>query len=243
VEAELQEKGLPEHALHLIRAYVELSAQPADDRLQAVLELLKYHPAAEEAVKDVSFVIEQLKGTASAWASVDVDFTLARGLDYYTGLILEVKSLETDMGSLGGGGRYDNLTGLFGLSGVPGVGISFGVERIYDVMESLQRFPASTGMSTQVLWLRMDDGLLAQVLQYAMELRQDGIATEVYPDAVKMDKQLKYADKKGIPLVLMMGSREYARQMVAMKDFRSGVQTEVPLDRLKETIRLQLAVR
>jgi len=243
VEAELQEKGLPEHALHLIRAYVELSAQPADDRLQAVLELLKHHPAAEEAVKDVSFVMEQLKGTASAWASVDVDFTLARGLDYYTGLILEVKSLETDMGSLGGGGRYDNLTGLFGLPGVPGVGISFGVERIYDVMESLQRFPASTGMSTQVLWLRMDDGLLAQVLQYAMELRQEGIATEVYPDAVKMDKQLKYADKKGIPLVLMMGSREYARQMVAMKDLRSGVQTEVPLDRLKETIRLQLAVR
>ncbi|MBX5439077.1 MAG: histidine--tRNA ligase [Thermoflavifilum sp.] len=243
VEAELQEKGIPEDARSLIREYVTLSGQAGADSLSAVLALLQHHPAAEEGVRDLAFILHQLKDSSSDRAAVQIDFTLARGLDYYTGTILEVQSEEMEMGSLGGGGRYDNLTGLFGLPDIPGVGISFGVERIYDVMEALQRFPASTGLSTQVLWLRMDDALLPEVMHYAMELRQKGIATEIYPDQVKIDKQLKYADRKGIPLVIMMGSREYQRQVVAVKDLRSGTQKDVSLSELSEVILHQLSVR
>lgn len=243
VEDELQEKGIPEDARSLIREYVTLSGQAGADSLSAVLALLQHHPAAEEGVRDLAFILHQLKDSSSDLAAVQIDFTLARGLDYYTGTILEVQSEEMEMGSLGGGGRYDNLTGLFGLPDIPGVGISFGVERIYDVMEALQRFPASTGLSTQVLWLRMDDALLPEVMHHAMELRQKGIATEIYPDQVKIDKQLKYADRKGIPLVIMMGSREYQRQVVAVKDLRSGTQKDVSLSELSEVILHQLSVR
>jgi len=239
VEAELRQRGLDDEAIKLVRAYVDLPGEPSE-AFPAVLALLRHHPDAVEGVKELEFILHHVASSLHDQAPVRVDFTLARGLDYYTGTILEVKSEELAMGSLGGGGRYDNLTGLFGLPDVPGVGISFGVDRIYDVMEALQRFPADTRQATQVLWLRMDDAWLTQALEYVMQLRAQGISAEIYPDAIKMDKQLKYASKKGIRFAVMMGSREYEQQAVSLKDLWNGQQEQVPLHELVPTIQKKI---
>ncbi|MCL6523311.1 MAG: histidine--tRNA ligase [Thermoflavifilum sp.] len=239
VESELREKGFPTEAITLIRGYLELPNTPAE-AFPAVLQLLRHHPAATDAVQDVEFILKHLSQNEPERATVQIDFTLARGLDYYTGTILEVNSEEVAMGSLGGGGRYDNLTGLFGLPDVPGVGISFGVDRIFDVMESLHRFPATTHRSTQMLWLRIDDMLMPQILEYVRQFRNQGISTEVYPDAAKIDKQLKYADRKGIPFAILLGSREYAAQVIGLKDLRHGTQEQVPLSQVMQVIRQKL---
>jgi len=156
------------------------------------------------------------------------DFTLARGLNYYTGLIFEVKAIDAQMGSIGGGGRYDDLTSLFGVPNIPGVGISFGVDRIYDVLEEKQLFPASIDQTTQVLFFNLgaDEAIVAY--QQMMVLRDKKIACEIYPEKSKFDKQFKYAEKKGIPNIIIIGTDELAKKECTIKQLTTGKQTIVP---------------
>jgi histidyl-tRNA synthetase len=163
---------------------------------------------------------------------VDLDITLARGLSYYTGMILEAKSTQVRIGSLGGGGRYDNLTGVFGLPEVSGVGFSFGIDRIFDVMEEQRLFTELHLPLTQLLITNFDEHTEKHAFKTLLELRNAGIRAELYPDRVKIKKQLNYANKKGIPFVLMIGSEELKKGVYALKDMQSGKQEELSLQAL-----------
>ena len=157
-------------------------------------------------------------------ANIELDITLARGLNYYTGAIFEVKALDWQIGSICGGGRYDNLTGIFGLPDMSGVGISFGADRIYDVLEGLDKFPAGLSSSSTLLFANMDAASAAYVLPVAASLRAAGVAVEVYPDSGKLKKQFDYADRKGIPFISICGSSEAEAGQVNIKNLASGEQ-------------------
>ncbi|HEY4651455.1 MAG TPA: His/Gly/Thr/Pro-type tRNA ligase C-terminal domain-containing protein, partial [Pontibacter sp.] len=161
---------------------------------------------------------------------LQLDVTLARGLSYYTGCIFEVKVNNVSMGSISGGGRYDNLTGMFGLPGVSGVGFSFGVDRIYDVLDELQLFPASAQLSTQVLIVQFDKESELYALPLLQKLRDAGIASELYPEAAKLKKQMSYADQKNIPFVLLIGSEEIASGQLKLRNMLTGEQHELTID-------------
>jgi histidyl-tRNA synthetase len=162
-----------------------------------------------------------------------IDFTLARGLNYYTGIIFEAKApAEVKIGSIGGGGRYDDLTGLFGVPNIPGVGISFGVDRIYDVMEELKLFPQTVEQGTKVLFFHLGQEESKTAYQLLQQLRRKGIASEIYHEQAKLDKQFKYAEKKGIPFVVIIGSKELEQKTCMVKDIRSGKQEAIALENL-----------
>ena len=169
--------------------------------------------------------------------SIELDLCLARGLNYYTGAIFEVKALDVQMGSITGGGRYDNLTGIFGLPGVSGVGISFGADRIYDVLTELDLFPKELQSTTQVLFATFGAEELRYALGWAKELRAQGIAVEVYPEPTKMKKQMSYADAKQIPFVAIVGSDEMAQNKVMLKEMSSGNQQLVDLPELVKSLK------
>jgi histidyl-tRNA synthetase len=160
------------------------------------------------------------------------DFTLARGLNYYTGLIFEVKALDAQMGSIGGGGRYNDLTSLFGVPNIPGVGISFGVDRIYDVMEEKNLFPDSIDQGTQVLFFNLGEAEAQVAYAQMMLLRDKKIACEMYPEKSKFDKQFKYAEKKGIPNIVIIGTDEVSNQTCSVKNLATGTQTNVSFNDL-----------
>ena len=155
---------------------------------------------------------------------MEIDITLARGLNYYTGAIFEVKALDWQIGSICGGGRYDNLTGIFGLPGMSGVGVSFGADRIYDVLKGLEKFPEGLGTSARLLFANMGAAEVAYVLPFAAALRERGIAVEVYPDSAKLRKQFEYADRQGIPFLSINGSDEAAAGKLSVKNLASGEQ-------------------
>ncbi|HBX44748.1 MAG TPA: histidine--tRNA ligase, partial [Porphyromonadaceae bacterium] len=155
---------------------------------------------------------------------LELDLTLARGLNYYTGAIIEVKALDVQIGSITGGGRYDNLTGIFGLPGVSGVGISFGADRIFDVLNQLDLFPEDYTRGTDILFVNFGEREQAYILPILSELRKNGIRTEIYPDAAKMKKQMTYADNNRIPYVAIVGEDEMAADKIALKDMKSGEQ-------------------
>ena len=159
---------------------------------------------------------------------MELDLSLARGLNYYTGAIFEVKALDFAIGSICGGGRYDNLTGIFGLPGMSGVGISFGADRIYDVLTGLDKFPASLSSSTQILFANMDEEGLRYVLPVAAALRRAGVAVEIYPDSAKLRKQFEYAERRQIPFLSINGSEEIAAGEVNIKNLSSGEQRRFP---------------
>jgi histidyl-tRNA synthetase len=167
-------------------------------------------------------------------SQVVVDFTLARGLNYYTGCIFEVKAKDFQIGSIGGGGRYDDLTGLFGVPNVAGVGISFGVDRIFDVMEGLQLFPANVHTGTQVLFFNLGEEESRLAFQAMQQLRKKGVRCELYHETAKFDKQFKYADRKKIPFAVMIGSREMQDNTCIIKDMAQGSQQTLPLGGLTE---------
>ncbi len=169
------------------------------------------------------------KGTVA----LSIDLTLARGLNYYTGIIFEVRAVGVQIGSIGGGGRYDDLTGLFGVPNIPGVGISFGVDRIYDVMEELKLFPDQVQTGTQVLFFHLGEAESRAAFALAQQLRAKGVRCELYHEQAKIDKQFKYAEKKNIPHVVIIGSDELARGVCKIKDIRSGVQTEISFQDLQ----------
>lgn len=225
VRSELADRGFPPEAVAVINGFLEISGD-GPDKLRQLETLLASSPTARKGIAELS---EVLDSPLAAWSSAPVfDQTLARGLNYYTGIIIEAKAPSSvKIGSIGGGGRYDDLTGLFGLAGISGVGISFGVDRIYDVLEELQLFPEMTGRSTTVLFLHLDAASLETIYPLLRALRAGDVAAELYPDPAKFDKQMKYADKRGIPYIVIAGEGERAEGVVSLKDMRSGVQEKL----------------
>src|SRR5690606_21693859 len=177
-----------------------------------------------KGLSEVELMLQYLSDSKADISRLDFDVTLARGLSYYTGAIYEVKVNNVQIGSASGGGRYDNLTGVFGLDGVSGVGISFGVDRLYDVMEELDLFPSSSSIGTQVLITHFDEACQRHGLTILQELRQAGIRAEIYPDETKLKKQMNYADKKNIAYVIVVGSEEMQSREYSLKDMIKGDQ-------------------
>jgi len=224
VKDELRLKGLDASSIAIVEKYL-LTKGDGLELLQELNRLLGNEKAAQDGFKDLTnlFISLQAQGV-----TVQIDPTLARGLNYYTGVIFELQAPNTvKIGSIGGGGRYDDLTGLFGVPNMPGVGISFGVDRIYDVLEELNLFPATTQTSTQVLFFNLGEEEAKLAFQQMQQLRQSGISCELYPEAVKFDKQFKYAERKKIITVIIMGQNEIASQTATVKNLQTGKQETV----------------
>jgi histidyl-tRNA synthetase len=216
VEEELLQKGLTNDQMQLVGNFLAISGNN-EEKLQQVSSLLNNNTAADEGISEIKSLL-----SITGLAELEVDFSLARGLNYYTGMIFEVKAKGVQMGSIGGGGRYDDLTGLFGVKGIPGVGISFGVDRIYDVLEELQLFPAQLSEGCLVLFFNLGEEECKVSFQLAQLLRKVGIACEIYHEQSKLDKQFKYAQKKGIPNVVIIGKDELEQQSCKIKHLDSG---------------------
>ena len=183
-------------------------------------------------IGELKNVLNYLSLSGTTNSEIKIDFTLARGLNYYTGAIIEVKPVTVQMGSLGGGGRYDNLTGMFGLDGVSGVGISFGADRMYDVLEELKLFPEESLKITQVLFVCFDEKGIEYALPLAQQFRKENIATEIYPSAKKIQKQMQYANDKKIPFVIVIGDEEMKSGKLAFKNMSSGDQRILSADEI-----------
>jgi histidyl-tRNA synthetase len=233
VQKELSEKGFTSDFLEKIDPLFELSGSNAEK-----LEKLKSYLAQSEigmtGINELEFILDKISKSSLENAKLNFDVTLARGLNYYTGAIFEVKAHGVSIGSIGGGGRYDDLTGIFGLKDKPGVGISFGADRIYDVLEELNLFPGFSKDSTQVLFINFGEAEADFCMQQAELMRASGINVEVYPESTKMQKQFKYADQKGIPYVVLAGSREIESEKVQVKNMASGEQRDMDVQSLKE---------
>ena len=230
VNAELVERGLNEEQVAKLQPILNLSGTTAE-KLAALKTILANSETGLKGVAELEEVFQLLENV-DCRLNIELDLCLARGLNYYTGAIFEVKALDVQMGSITGGGRYDNLTGIFGLPGVSGVGISFGADRIYDVLTELDLFPKELQSTTQVLFATFGTDELHYALKWAKELRAKGIAVEVYPEPTKMKKQMGYADDKHIPYVAIVGGDEMASQTVMLKNMASGEQKQVTLDEL-----------
>jgi len=230
VVKELLEKGFGESDIEKLKPIIELDGSNAEkiEKLKSVLIKSETGLKGIAELETLFNYIEQLK-TPNSKLQLELDITLARGLNYYTGAIFEVKSNEVAMGSIGGGGRYDDLTGMFGLKDLTGVGISFGADRIYDVLEELGLFPTTTNETTRVLISNFDEKAEAFALPILSQLRQNGIAAELYPQAAKLKKQLSYADAKRIPYVILIGSEEMESGLLSLKNMQSGEQQKLSL--------------
>jgi histidyl-tRNA synthetase len=229
VKEELRQRGLNEHQVDIIEAYLSISGSN-ETKLAAIDKLFNGNETARKGIEELSFVYTHTKNT-----NLTIDFTLARGLNYYTGIIFEAKApQQVKMGSIGGGGRYDNLTGLFGVPGIAGVGISFGVDRIYDVLEELQLFPQNLENTTKALFFNMGTSESLLALQQVQQLRKQGIACELYHEPAKLDKQFKYAEKKHIPYIVIIGSAEIEQQEAVVKKLATAEQQKIPFIRLSE---------
>ncbi len=223
VKEELAQRNLSASQISTIETYLAISGNN-EQKLAAVQELFAGNETAGKGIEELRFI--QLH---TAGVNLSIDLTLARGLNYYTGTIFEVKAPATvKMGSIGGGGRYDDLTGLFGVPGIPGVGISFGVDRIYDVLEELDLFPTSLQAGSTALFFNMGKQESIDAMAIMKQLRTAGVACEMYHETVKMDKQFKYADKKNIPFVVIIGSKELEQQSAVVKNITTGKQEIVP---------------
>ena len=238
VNNELKERGLSDEQVASLQPILNLSGTTAD-KLTALKTILASSETGLKGVAEMEEVFElvnsQLSTSLNSQLStfnLELDLCLARGLNYYTGAIFEVKALDAQIGSITGGGRYDNLTGIFGLPGVSGVGISFGADRIYDVLTELDLFPKELQSTTQVLFATFGQDELRYALRWAKELRANNIAVEVYPEPTKMKKQMSYADDKKIPYVAIVGSNEMDTNTVMLKNMASGEQQQVTLEQL-----------
>ena len=230
VNAELLEKGLSQEAVDALKPLLTL-AGTNDEKLATLRTLLASSETGLKGLDELQFVLD---GAAALGlqCGVELDVSLARGLNYYTGTIIEVKACDVEMGSISGGGRYDNLTGVFGMPGLSGVGISFGADRIYDVLNTLDLYPANTTATVDILFLNFGEKEAAQSLKYVMALRKAGVSCELYPDAAKMKKQMQYANSRQVPRVAMVGESELEAGTITVKDMASGEQTTVTLDTL-----------
>ena len=228
VNAELLEKGLSQDAVDALQPLLTLSGSN-EEKLATLSTLLASSEVGMNGVEELRYVLsnseaQQPKGV------VELDVSLARGLNYYTGTIIEVKAKDVAIGSITGGGRYDNLTGVFGMPGTSGVGISFGADRIYDVLNTLELYPKDTLASTKVLFVNYGEKEGAQSLQYVMKLRANGIPAEIYPDSTKMKKQMSYANDKNVAYVAMVGETEMANGTIALKCMETGEQENLTIN-------------
>ena len=212
VKEELAQRGLDDRQITLIEKYLRLDG-PDRDKLETLKTLFAGNETGLKGIAELEYLLDY-----PSPITLSIDLTLARGLNYYTGTIFEVKANNVQMGSIGGGGRYDDLTGLFGVPGIPGVGISFGVDRIYDVMEELQLFPADVHTGTQVLFFHLGEAESRAAFGLMQQLRDKGIRCELYPEQAKFDKQFKYAEKKNIRYAVMIGGEELAKRTCTIKD-------------------------
>lgn len=234
VAGELAQRGFTPEQTATIGDYIAIRSGSPEIMLDALDRLIGASATAREGIREIQEVLEyhSLLEQQEWENKIVVDFTLARGLNYYTGIIMEVVTDAVAMGSIGGGGRYDDLTGLFGLKGISGVGISFGIDRIYDVMEQLGLFPESTRQSVNVLFLNIDSSTTTHVLSLVNTLRSRGIPCEMYMDVSKMDKQMKYANKRGLKYIAFIGSQEMEQGKIALKNMETGVQELLDIDAL-----------
>ena len=222
VVAELREKGLSDEQIEKLRPIINLQGTN-DEKLSTIADVLKDSEVGMKGVEETRFILSNLHPDTMR-NEIQLDLTLARGLSYYTGAIFEVKALDTPMGSISGGGRYDNLTGIFGMPGLSGVGISFGVDHIYDVLDALELYPKDSLQTSQVLFINFGEQEAAYVLPIVAQVRRAGIRAEIFPDAAKMKKQMSYANAKQIPYVVLAGESEMNEGKVTLKNMETGDQ-------------------
>lgn len=234
VKQELRDQGVPDEAIARLQPVLTLTGAP-EEKLQTLCGLLAASEVGMAGIQELRAIFGYLQQLKPA-CSVELDLSLARGLSYYTGAIFEVKANGAEMGSITGGGRYDNLTGIFGMPNVSGVGISFGADRIYDVMTQLGLFPESTLAGTQVMLANLGEREEAYALRLAAQLRKGGLSVEIYPDRKKLQKQLEYANRRGIPYVVMAGEQEMAQQKISLKNLRTGEQQLLTEEELGEQL-------
>ena len=239
VNAELREDGLTEEQIQKLQPIILLQGTN-DEKLATIAEVLKDSETGLKGIEEVKFILSTLTSAIlHLTSSISLDLTLARGLNYYTGAIFEVKALDVEMGSITGGGRYDNLTGIFGLPGLSGVGISFGVDRIYDVLNTLDLYPKDSLTTTQVLFINFGEQETAYCLPIINKVRNQGIRAEIFPDAAKMKKQMSYANAKQIPFVVLAGENEMNAGKVTLKNMTTGEQALLTPDELIERLRIK----
>ena len=229
VNAELAEDGIPAEAIEKLQPIIKLSGSN-EEKLKVMREVLKDSEIGSKGCEEVEFVLKTLNGQLTN--TIELDLTLARGLNYYTGCIFEVKALDVEIGSITGGGRYDNLTGIFGMPGLSGVGISFGADRIYDVLNQLDLYPKEVSTATQLMFVNFGDAEAAYALPAIAACRKAGIRAEIYPDAAKMKKQMQYANAREIPFVALAGETEMAAGKFTLKNMTTGEQALVTTEEI-----------
>lgn len=234
VNEELREKGISETAIQQLQPIILLEGTN-NEKLVTLKNVLSASQTGMKGVEELEFILNKTALSAIK-CDLEIDLTLARGLNYYTGAIIEVKALDVEIGSITGGGRYDNLTGIFGLPGVSGVGISFGADRIYDVLNQLNLFPKNSTHATDVLFVNFGDEEESHILPILSQLRGNGVCAEIYPEAAKMKKQMSYADSNNIPFVALVGENEIKEGKVTLKDMKSGEQVSMSVDELVQKL-------
>ncbi|WP_268223273.1 histidine--tRNA ligase [Sinomicrobium oceani] len=235
VKKEMQEKGIAPEAIAKVQPLFEFNGDTTE-KLDRLATLLQTSEEGTKGVEELRFICGSITGTGLQSAILDMDVTLARGLNYYTGAIFEVSAPGVAMGSIGGGGRYDDLTGIFGLQGISGVGISFGLDRIYLVLEELGLFPETVTATSRVLFINFGEEEAFYSIKALQMLRKQGIKAELYPDNAKMKKQMQYADKRGIPFTVLVGEEEMQKEHYTLKNMQTGEQLAVSLDALIERL-------
>ena len=234
VNAELEKEGLSKASIEKLQPIIQLSGSN-DDKLNTIAEVLANSETGLKGVEEIRYILDVLK-QIELKNEIQLDLTLARGLNYYTGAIFEVKALDVEIGSITGGGRYDNLTGIFGMPNLSGVGFSFGADRIYDVLNTLDLYPKESISDTQLLFINFGDKETNYVLPFVAKARQANIRTEIFPDAAKMKKQMAYANAKHIPFVVLAGDNEIEQGKVTLKNMNTGEQILVSPDDLIEKV-------
>ena len=233
---ELREDGISEEAIRKLQPIINLSGTN-DEKIATMREALAGSEVGQKGIDEVEYVLNIIQNPKfKIQNDVELDLTLARGLNYYTGCIFEVKALDVEIGSITGGGRYDNLTGIFGMPGLSGVGISFGADRIYDVLNQLDLYPEAVTTATQVLFINFGEKETDYSLPIVASLRKQGVRCEIYPDSSKMKKQMQYANQKAIPFVAMTGETEMQAGKVMLKNMTTGEQKLVSPEELASSI-------
>ena len=230
VKTELRERGIDDEAIAKLQPILELSGTNAE-KLEKLASVIGASETGVKGIEEMRTIFSNIEALGIN-LTPELDLSLARGLNYYTGAIFEVKANDFQIGSISGGGRYDDLTGIFGMPGMSGVGISFGADRIYDVMLGLNLFPEELACSTKVFFVNLGESEQLASMRLISELRNKGISAEIYPESAKMKKQMEYANRRGIPYVVIIGSNELERKVATLKDMRSGEQRELSFEEL-----------
>ena len=236
VNVELRENGLTDEQIEKLQPIISLEGSN-DEKLNVIAEVLNASEVGMKGVEEIRLILNTLCQQGSLRNDIQLDLTLARGLNYYTGAIFEVKALDVQIGSILGGGRYDNLTGIFGMPGISGVGISFGIDRIFDVLNALDCYPKEAVIGTQLLFINFGEKETAYCLPFVAQARAAGIRTEIFPDAAKMKKQMAYANAKQIPFVVLAGENEISEGKLTLKNMVTGEQQMVTAEELINSVK------